>query len=225
MKYKGSDKMISLISNDYRFINVISRFGIPMGFGDMSISEICKVNKVDGNTFLSIVNFMGGEFDSENELANVSVANLIQYLKNSHAYFIDFFLPSIRRKLLNSIRLKDYDVSFLIIKMFDEYVDEVKLHMEEEEKNLFTGVISLIEDKNVDLDFISSYSKHHESVSQKLKEVKNIIIKYCPSDTHFNLLNAALYDIFRCEEELNDHCRIEDYLLMPSINKLKSEKN
>lgn len=216
-KYTPDDKMITLISNDYRVLHVLSRFGIPLGCGDKTIKEVCDLQGVDSNTFLAIVNFMVSRGDDEIDIADISLSSLLQYLKQSHGYFLDFYLPSIRRKLLDAITLKDSDVSFLIIKLFDEYVEGVKAHMLEEEQTLFRQVEDIILTKRVPEKLFPVYNPHHEEVGSKLRELKNILIKYCPENTRENLLNAALYDIFRCEEELDTHCKIEDLLLLPAM--------
>ncbi|MCH5241132.1 MAG: hemerythrin domain-containing protein [Muribaculaceae bacterium] len=217
-EYNADDKMISLISNDYRLLQVLSRFGIPLGFSDKTIREVCNDEGVDCNTFLSVVNFLNGGKESVTSAENLSLPSLLHYLKQSHIYFLDFYLPSIRRKLLDGITLKDSDVSFLIIKLFDEYVDSIREHMEEEERHLFKHVECLTSNSFSSQNDFPVYSRHHEEVGSKLRELKNIIIKYCPPDSSANLLNAALYDIYRCEEELDGHCRIEDELLLPAMN-------
>lgn len=215
--YDSNDKMIALIAQDYRLLHVLSRFGIPLGFSDKSIKEVCQEAGVDCDTFITVAKFLNHDLNSPVDTQALSLSSLLQYLKQSHIYFLDFYLPSIRRKLLDSIKLKDSDVSFLIIKLFDEYVEGVREHMEEEEQHLFKIVEDLIEGKKPQQIDFPLYSHHHEEVGTKLRELKNIIIKYCPPDSSANLLNATLYDIYRCEEELGSHCEIEDNLLIPAI--------
>ena len=57
--------------------------------------------------------------------------------------------------------------------------------------------------------------------NKNLKELKNILIRYCPNNADVNLLNDALYDIYRCEQELESHCMIEDYVFTPAVRKLE----
>ena len=216
IEYTASDKLVNLISRDYNLLHVLSRFGIPLGFGDKTIDEICNDNGVDCTTFLAVMNFMHANRNNPDEITKLSLPSLLHYLKQSHIYFLEFFLPAIRRKLLEAITLRDSDVSFLIIKLFDEYVEGVREHMLEEEQSLFL----LHNDKdNQDRkhEVISATNKHHAKVGVKLKELKNIILKYCPAQANANLLNAALYDIYRCEDEITTHCQIEDHLLMPAL--------
>lgn len=219
-RYNPEDKMVSMISGDYRLLQVLSRFGIPLGFSDKTIKEVCDNYGVDCNTFLTVVNFMTDGINNV-DTSNLSLDSLLHYLKQSHVYFLDFYLPSIRRKLLDGITLKESDVSFLIIKLFDEYVDSVREHMEEEERHLFKQVEDLLNNRSVPEGELPVYSRHHEEVGSKLRELKNIVIKYCPPNASANLLNAALYDIYRCEEELESHCKIEDLLLLPAIHSHK----
>ncbi len=219
--YHPSDKMITLIADNYQLIQVMSRFGIPMGFGDKTVTEVCEDAGVDCRTFLAVVNFVMDGYNNFETSDDVSVESLLLYLKQSHIYFLEYCLPAIRRKLLDSIQLRDSDVSFLIIKLFDEYVKEVRTHMEYEEMTVFKYVRQLLAGKHPDNYQITTYSDHHEQVGTKLKELKSIIIKYCPQDAKTNLLNAALYDIYRCEEELVSHCHVEDCLLVPAIMNLE----
>ena len=92
--------------------------------------------------------------------------------------------------------------------------------MEYEEQEVFPFVESLVEGRAVDAGSISTFSEHHDPVDEKLNELKNIIIKYYPSDGCNNQLNAALFDIFSCEQELKSHCKIEDYLFVPAVKNL-----
>lgn len=208
--------MLDLIKDNYRLIQVLSRFGIPMGFGDDSVSEICKKNGVDTDTFLLIVNFMMNP-DLSFQLGSVSIDSIVKFLRQSHVYFLEFCLPAIRRKLIDGITLKDSDVSFLILKLFDEYVAEVTSHMDQEEKTLFPYIEEKLANPSYEDKDCDTYSDHHENVGNKLRELKSIIIKYCPVDAKTNLLNAALYDIYRCEEELKSHGMVEDFLLLPAL--------
>ena len=146
---------------------------------------------------------------------------MIDYLRQAHIYFLDFSLPAIRRKLIEAIDCSQDDVAFLILKFFDEYTKEVRKHMDYEEKTVFKYVDLLIKGDAPKNYQISTFSKHHDQVGEKLTELKNIIIKYCPAKANENLLNAALFDIYACEAGLESHCKVEDYIFVPAILKLE----
>lgn len=222
LKYKATDKMADLISDNYSLLQVMSRFGFSLGFGDKSVREVCEMNNVDCPTFLAVVNFVSEGYSRMDEGGDeLSIPALVNYLRQAHIYFLDFCLPDIRRKLISSIDCSGDDVSFLILKFFDEYMREVRKHMEYEEKTVFKYVDKLLEGSRSNNYQITTFSKHHDSISEKLTELKNILIKYCPDKANKSMLNAALFDIYMCEEGLDSHCKIEDFLFVPAILKLE----
>lgn len=221
-KYKATDKMLDLISDNYSLLQVMSRFGLSLGFGDKTVKEVCQMNGVDCPTFLVVVNFVAEGFSRmDDSTDNLSIPTLVDYLRQAHIYFLDFCLPAIRCKLIEAIDCSENDVSFLILKFFDQYMNEVRTHMEYEEYTVFKYVDALLQNKAPKNYQISTFSKHHDQVGETLTELKNIIIRYCPSKANNNLLNAALFDIYTCEEGLESHCQVEDLLFVPAILKLE----
>lgn len=220
--------MASLVANHYDLLQVMSRFGIKVGFGDKTIQEVCAEYGVDCETFLAVSEFVLDGYTTRYDTYCLSVEALMQFLRRSHLYFLDYYLPMIRRKLLDGIELRTDDISFLIVKFFDEYSSEVKTHMDYEEETVFTYVEKLLEGCLTENYSITTYSDHHGEIASKMGELKNLILKYCPEGADANLLNDALYDIYTCEKELESHCRVEDELFVPSIlrleNKLKENK-
>ena len=115
-KYRETDKMSDLICENYPMVLVMSRFGIALGFGEKNIGAVCRQNGVDACTFLTVVNFLTEEISAP--MTNIdkclSIEALITYLHNAHAYFLDFRLPHIRRKLTDAIADCPKDVAFVI---------------------------------------------------------------------------------------------------------------
>lgn len=215
--------MSDLICENYSLLQVLSRFGISLGFGDSSVHEVCERYGVDCTTFLIVVNFLTEEDDSVKEhLKGLSIPALMSYLKRAHQYFLDFQLPNIRRKLIEAIDCsKSNKVAFLIIQFYDEYVHEVRKHMEYENERVFTYVDKLLVGIRSDGYNIGVFARNHDQINIKLIELKNIIIKYYPTDGSDQLLLSALFDIFCCEEDLASHNRVEDYLFVPAIRELE----
>jgi hypothetical protein len=121
---------------------------------------------------------------------------------------------------MEAIGYSEDNVTSLIMKFYDDYVDEVRKHMEYEDKVVFKYVEALLRGELPTNYSISVYAKKHTQVETKLTELKNIIIKYYPAKSSNNLLNAALFDIFSCEQDLESHSRVEDYLFVPEVLKL-----
>lgn len=221
--YEASDKMISLIRDNYNLLQSLGSFGISLGFGDKTVKQVCDDQNVDTNTFLAVVNFTINGYREMDDVSRLSVPTLLQYLKASHDYFIGFQLPFIRKELVDALDEND-NLARLILKLYDEYSRSVTQHMKYEEKTVFPYVESLIAGKPMANYAIDMYSKHHGQESMKLRELKSIIIKYFPGDSlRNNQLSATLYDIYNNEEWLALHADVEDKIFIPAIKCLEDK--
>ena len=219
--YEADDKMISLIRDNYDLLQALGSFGINLGFGDKTVRETCEDNGVDTYTFLAVVNYAingYGEFDNDEQL---SVPTLLHYLQASHAYFLEFQLPYIRRELSESLDEND-SLGRLILKFYDEYAHEIRRHMQYEQKTLFPYVQQLIDGEPANDYNVETFSKHHGAADKKLRELKLLIIKYLPQDgLHNNQLTATLHDIYENEVWLRQHAMVEDHIFVPAIRRLE----
>lgn len=223
--YEAGDKMITLIKDNYSVLQALGSFGINLGFGDKTVSETCQMNGVDTYTFLAVVNFTINDFTNYEDDDQLNVPTLLHYLKASHAYYLDFQLPFIRRELQESISGDD-PLGTLIMKLYEEYAQEIRRHMKYEEKTLFPYVESLLDGRPMNDYNVETFSKHHEQTDKKLRELKLMIIKYLPADAHRNnQLTATLYDIYNNEEWLRQHAEVEDHIFTPAIKRLERTTN
>ena len=219
-RYVESDKMRELISDDPSLLMALTRFGISLGFGDRTVEEVCNDNGLHCGTFLGVANFISG---NRWDAAHISAGPLVAYLKNAHTYFLEFILPLIRRKLIEAIDCSRTEgLGFLILRFYDEYVSEVAVHMELENNKVFPYVDSLLEGRMSEGFSIAKFASHHAHIDSKLKELKDIIVRYYPEKGN-DLLNSVLFDIITCEHDLRVHCMIEDRLFIPVVRALETE--
>lgn len=218
--FKHTDKMRDLVREHSSLILVMGRFGISLGFGDKTVREVCRAHGVDENTFLEVVNFVSNRKYSYESL---SLPSLIGYLKQAHEYYLEFNLPNIRRKLIEAIDCSGKnELALLILKFYDEYVAEVKKHMEYENEVVFTYVEQLSQGYLNRNFSISTFIGKHAPIEYKLNELKDIIIRYYPEKNNY-LLNAVLLDIILCEQDLSTHCGIEDQLFVPAVKLIEQQ--
>lgn len=221
--YEADDKMIDLISDNYSMLQGLSAFGIRLGFGDKTVCEVCREQDVDCYTFLMVVNFLINGYTPKESDEKISVKTLLGYLQASHRYFIDFQLPSIRTKLEESLQKGD-GLAALILRLYDEYAHDIRLHMKYEEKTLFPYVEALLRGEQTSGYNVDIFSKHHSDTKGKFQELKNIIIKYLPHNGFANnQLTATLYDIYNNEEWLLNHSNVEEILFVPAIRLLEQK--
>ncbi|NJK95939.1 MAG: hypothetical protein HC905_14405, partial [Bacteroidales bacterium] len=97
--------MADLVHLNYLLLNVLHRFGINLGFADASIEEVCKKQEIDVNFFLDIANtYHHIDYFPQKQLQKYPVANILQYLRNTHHYYIDKKLPELELLLQETIR-------------------------------------------------------------------------------------------------------------------------
>lgn len=223
--YKDSDHMCDVICDEPSLLQMLSRFGIPLGVGDQTVRQVCETHGVDTATFLSVANFIKrGARGAADSIDKVSVACLTEYLKQAHTYFLDFQLPAIRRKLLEALDCSQPgEVSYLILKFYDDYMAEVRKHMQHENRKVFGYVEQLLQGRRTSEYTISQFARGHNSIDVKLQELKNIIIKYYAPTEQAELLNNVLYDIFTCEKDLRIHCLVEDDIFVPAVEILEEK--
>jgi len=218
--FNPGQRMRELISSDPSLLMALTRFGISLGFADKSVDEVCTENGIDTGTFLAVANFISGH---DWHSCHVCLSTLMGYLKNAHVYFLDFVLPMIRRKLIEAIDCSRADgVGFLILRFYDEYVTEVANHMEFENRKVFPYVETLLAGRYVEDFDIAKFASRHTHIAPKLKELKDIIVRYCPEKGN-DLLNSVLFDIMTCERDVHMHCLAEDQLFVPAVEQLECE--
>ena len=218
VKYIPTDKLRNLVRDNSSLLMVMSRFGISSGFGEKTVEEVCGMHGVDVATFLSVANLISGK---EKDYKSLSLSSLIGYLRRAHTYFLDYNLPTIRRRLIEALDCSGSDdVAFLILKFYDEYVTEVRKHMEYENTVVFAYVDELLQNR-LDSSFsIDVFGGKHNHIDIKLKELKDIVISYYPNKCN-DMLNSVLFDIINCEQDLASHCNVEDMLFVPAVAELE----
>ena len=231
MQFTDNAYMSDIIRDDYRLLQVISRFGIGLGFGNQSVAAACQAAGVHTPTFLAVVNCVtgGAHLGLDSLVEQVSVAELMRYLQRSHTYFVSFRLPAIRRKLIEAIDCSARNqIAFLILKFYDEYAAEVARHMDYENQHIHTYVQSLLDGKVPDggdtyAKLAHQHHDNHSSLYKSSNELKSLIVKYYPSDSDTQRLADTLMDIYIMEEDLFSHCQLEDTLFAQAVERLEQD--
>lgn len=205
--YKGSDKICDLMSHEEDAIRIISRFGFEMGVGEQTIADVCDKYGVHTPTFLAVINHK--VFRQKTLPSDIDLPTLQRYLKNSHTYFLEFRLPHLRRELIEALIPAGAanKIPMLILRCYDEFVNEIRTHIEHENAGLY-----------------EEHAHDDQRITDKLTEIKHLIIKYYPSN-NISQVNTATYtlihvmsELWHTEQDFADHCAIEDDILRPALS-------
>lgn len=228
-------KLANVIHHDYTLVPVINRFGIHLGFGNLTIQEVCKEYNISIDFFVIILNaFHDPHYFPKEKLQSIRLNILIEYLQKAHSDFLEDKIPEIAFLIekMPGECLDDRRTYLLIRNFFNEYSTELKNHITREEERVYPYVLKLEEafvKGEIDADIekqiqdypISAYEAEHENVEEKLFDLKNIIIKYLPKPKSDKLCFQILREIFSLEKELNEHARIEDLIIVPKVEAME----
>ena len=226
--FKKEDKMSTLVSANANLLPVINRFGIQLGFKEKTIHEICTEKEVNPDFFLAIVNTYTNEnYFPEEELLSFSPLLLVDYLKNTHNYYIGYVLSKIER-LLNKVMEncgENYPSLKMISSFYQKYKTELLLHLQSEDEKEFPYIVELYKTRKLKpgQKLIAEYENEHTNVEEKLSDLKNLLIKYVEPGYNHNDMNEFLQALAQFEKDLYDHARIEDAILIKQVSMLENE--
>lgn len=224
-EFTKEDKMIQLVQTNYNLLPVIHRFGIRLGFGNKTVGELCDQYQVNTDFFLAIVNtFHNKNFFPKDKLLSFSPLLIVDYLKKTHAYYVEYSLPRIEtlmHRLLLSTPKQNSEMQ-MIEKFYLAYKKKLLDHFKEEEQDVFPLIEKLVlhpsdvENKSFDANF----EKDHERVDFELDDLKNLILKYLVPEYDELVCNRLILEIYRFENDIHDHSRMEDAILIPQVSQL-----
>lgn len=187
----------SIAENNF-LVPVINRFGIKLGLGDKTISELCVKYDLNEDFFLAILNtYLNEDFFPEKKLQKFDIELVINYLKKTDNDYIHIHLPNIEKHLNAFVAMSDPENKQL--ELIRDLFDEFKIEL-----------LNRIEKGLVEND--SSYAL--------LTDIKNILIKHISGNFNQNLCYAVLFSVDSLQNDLGKHNRIREKILKPMVDDL-----
>lgn len=210
-------KMADMIASNYDLILMLPRFGIPLGFGEKSVKEVCRERGVDENFFLTVCNIYS--FDDyrpdDEEVAAIDHRLVVEHLQASHRYYIEERLPHMQHHLDHVAESAGDQSSAVLKKYFADYCREVRDHVRREERNLISMLDTLSDGEPLSKAVTDHYVKSHDNIKDKLSDLTQIIYKYIPGERLNEEMMELVFDIMQLSRDLEKHAMIEELLLMP----------
>ncbi len=208
--FTGRLKMAEMIASNYDLILMLPRFGIPLGFGEKSVKEVCRDCGVDDHFFLTVCNiytFDDYRPDSE-DVSRIDNRLVAEHLRASHRYYLEERLPHLQHHL-DHITEKAGQSGEILRKYYADYCREVREHVRKEEKNL-DQILS-----NASTHSLSHYMQSHDNIRDRLSDLTQIIYKYLPGERLNEEMMELVFDILQLSRDLEKHAMIEELLLVP----------
>ena len=117
-----------------------------------------------------------------------------------------------------------------LIDFFKQYIQEVEQHIGYEDKVVFPYILqlhkALIENTRPSFPehySIDEFEKRHDNIEEKLSDLKNLLIKYFPPANDRYPRIHLLNELISLEEDLSNHGRIEDQILIPIVRQMETK--
>lgn len=224
--YTKRMKVADLLAKDGSLLSILQRLEIKLGFGEATVAEACTRYGISTELFLMICNIYSHKdyMPDVNTLSEKDIKSITAYLHASHKYYTTVSFPSIHNRIHNLVKEIDEVSRRLIDKFYDDYDTEVTNHFRYEEEVVFPYIESLIENgrENGKKYNIAQFEHNHSNISEKLNDLKNIIIKYLNEEYSSPLRFELLGEIYNVENDLSKHSLIENKLLIPLVEKLEN---
>ena len=212
-----SMKMAELMNLSPALPGVLTRLGIPFGFGDETVEDVCRRQDIDPETFLLICSVHAyGALPPKERIRKADLQDVLKYLRRSHTYYMEVAMEELTAALVNLTEPCDQRHRNIIRKFFDEYKEELFKHLEYEENTVFPQAEAALGHGRSTPD---DYEENHSHVEEKLEDLKNLLMKYMPPVCGQQDIYRTLSLIFTLQEDLAKHILVEDGILVPIVNR------
>jgi len=227
--YILSQKLADIIHHDHQLLPVLNRFGIRLGFGDSSVDEICSIHSINAEFFIEILNtYHDPDYFPRERFLDFPLPLIVEYLKKTHQYYYTFYIPEIEKQLNELIASAPGENNLsLLTRFYLKFKQELHEHLQYEDKFTFPYVLNLhklfeqgrpiTDPLALPVKSIIEFEETHSDVDSKLIDLKNIIIKYLQADYNDDKCNTLLTTLYNFEDDLRDHSRIEDKIMVPKV--------
>lgn len=221
IRVKPSVKMADLIDGNPNLLLMLQHFNIDFRVSDQTVLQLCDRYDISENLFVNIANLYNGfsskgyQLYTEKELIQV-----IDFLKNTHDYYRSDKYPQISSYIRELQEKHPEREVKLLEKFFNDYFVEVLEHLDYEDNVAFPYFLTLLQNgaKKEGHEQYSSkkYSDHHTDIELKLKDLKNLLLKYVQIDDDLGLRRRLFFSLYELEFDLYIHSLIEETILIPS---------
>jgi regulator of cell morphogenesis and NO signaling len=218
-------KLADLISANHSLILILPRFGIPLGFGDRSVADVCARHDIPADFFLLICNVYSFKayVPDEKTVVAMDMRRLIPYLTASHDFYLNKRLPHIEQHLNRIADHIDEKYGSVLKRFFAGYRNEVAEHFRYEEKMVFPYIEALVSGGKHGVYRIRDFEKAHRDIEDTLNDLMQIIFKYLPGNGSQEDSISVVFDIFQLSSDLNKHALIEEKVLVPYVKLIEKK--
>ncbi len=225
---RSDSKVSDVIEHNPLLLLMLEHFKIPLGLHDKSVEQICSEFNIEVSLFLVIANLYHDIIPDSSQIDSISdVKHIISYLENSHNHYISEKFPLLTSYITEISEINTHPETELLIRFYNDYLEEVTEHLKYENHIVFPYVMSLAHDSrqsglSTDHPYsMAEYRGHHDDIEEKLADLKNLLIRYLPPYQDMSTRRRLLLTLNELEFDLHIHSLIEEIILIPIVERLE----
>ncbi len=221
-----SMKLAELLEMNYCLLEVLSRFGVGLGFGEHTIAEAAESHGISVSSFLLVCNAYTYDnyVPATSLLESAEFEDLIRYLHGCHDFYIGRWMAEVEERITKLITPLDAERQKVVKLFLENCKAEMKNHFDYEEDVVFPYIRALLSGECLEGYSIEIIEENHSNIKAKLNDLKIVLMKYLSPTLDSRLGNDVLYRIFFLEEDFMHHTFVEDSILVPMVNLLESHE-
>jgi regulator of cell morphogenesis and NO signaling len=231
------ESMYRVVTDHPQLLPLFPRFNLQLGFGELSVKEVCENHGVNTEFFLEIANaYLDDLYVPGEGLSLFSIITVVNYITSTHKYYTEIALPGVEEKihrLMDRSSLSEKEIA-LVKGFFNDYKKDFLAHISQEEQHILPYILELERQSALErpdpefLQKLQSYSirefeKEHDRLETSLKHLSTLIIKYLPPFDDLQLCHQVLNDLSALVKDLVDHADMEDKVLVPRVAELEEK--
>lgn len=216
-------EVAQVVLENPHFILFLEHFNINTPLKSKTVAEICQQYQISEALFIAIGNlYLHHEVADSTAITVSDLPSIIQFLNNTHRYYLDDIYPKIERAIQEIQQLNDSKEIALLERFFKLYFNEVREHLNYELEvahpyieQLYQAASDTKIDPNMMTYSVNDYVEHHDDIEEKLDDLMNLLVKYLPYQKDFHIRRSLFLNLVELDYDLKIHSKIEEQILIP----------
>ncbi|MCC6182825.1 MAG: hypothetical protein IT237_13440 [Bacteroidia bacterium] len=224
-----------LIENNRIYQNFTDKLDIPQAYYSLPVKTVCQKMDLNSDLIFALLSSYDDASDFPMvELTCFSIAEILNYLKLTHSFYLKKKLPEIEQSIkhLSNSQYELYKQLQVLCIIFSNYRKKLEEHIYYEENTLIPyieGLLNVTIENTFRSDIYDAlkvfsteaFIHNHHEMETELQKLRKAILNYSNPGKPPMALSILMLQINHFDIELGKHAIIEDYVLIPKVVELE----
>lgn len=218
-----NSSLAEAIFSNPSLIPVINRFGVCLGVGDASVSEVCRSHGIDLAFFLAVANtFLNDNYFPTALSGAFPTEKVVEYLSLTDRYYAEVQLPNVERHFGMLLQCSPEGNNLPMLRgFFHEMKRELLSCIDYDCNDAFPAIFNLLKGERG--EFLPDTERlERRGVVEKVDDLAAFFVRHLRGSYDRNLCVAVVSAVFLLAKDMRQNNRIRERILVPSVRDLIS---